>query len=194
MFEDFGARSDEGDAGGHAGPRELGVLGEEAVTGVDGIDADFLGERDDARDVQVGADRFADLADAVGFVRLEAVQGEAVFVRVDRDGANVQFVGRAEDANRDFASIGDEELAKRTRLGIRHDRRILGLKQTTNSYGFTLSKPRRECLRIQAPSIAVETALTPGGRWLVSVRIDEREGEALQEGLKPGFCTGNLAS
>ena len=56
------------------------------------------------------ADRLARLADQVGLVRLEAVQGVAVFVRVDRDRANAQFVGRAEDANGDFAAIGDEQL------------------------------------------------------------------------------------
>ena len=69
-----------------------------------------LGQRDDAVDVEVRADRLARLADAVGLVRLEAVQGEAVFVRVDGDGADAQLVGRAEDADGDLAAIGDQQL------------------------------------------------------------------------------------
>ena len=66
---------------------------------------------DDAGDVEVGADRLAGLADAIGLVGLEAVQGEAVFVRVDGDGADAEFVGRAKDANGDLAAVGDEQLA-----------------------------------------------------------------------------------
>ena len=63
------------------------------------------GQRDDAFDVQVGFHRALALADQVGFVGLEAVQGEAVFLRIDGDGAQAQFVGRAQDADGDFAAI-----------------------------------------------------------------------------------------
>ena len=77
---------------------------------MDGVDVDALGEGDDAGDVEVGPDRLAGLADAVGLVGLEAVQGEAVLVRVDGDGADAEFVGRAEDADGDLAAVGDEQL------------------------------------------------------------------------------------
>ena len=63
-------------------------------------------------DVEVRPDRLAGLADAVRLVGLEAVQGEAVFVRVDGDGADAEFVGRAEDADGDLAAVGDEQLPK----------------------------------------------------------------------------------
>ena len=43
-------------------------------------------------DVEVRPERLAGLADAIGFVRLEAVQGEAIFVGVDRDGADAELV------------------------------------------------------------------------------------------------------
>ena len=61
--------------------------------------------------VQVRLQRLARLADQVGLVGLEAVEGVAVFVRVDRDRANAQFVGAAKDADGDFAAIGDEQSA-----------------------------------------------------------------------------------
>ena len=81
---------------------------------MDRVDLVLPGQGDDAGDVEVGAHRLAGLADAVGLVRLEAVQGEAVFVRIDGHGADAQFVGRAKDANGDFAAVGDEQFANRT--------------------------------------------------------------------------------
>ena len=75
---------------------------------MDRIDADFRCQRDNILDVQVRSNRFAGVADQVRFVRFEAVQGVAIFVRVDRDGADIQFVGTAKNANGDFATIGDE--------------------------------------------------------------------------------------
>jgi hypothetical protein len=44
-------------------------------------------------------------ADQIGFVGLEAMEAETVFLRVDRDGTEAQFIGGAEDADGDFASI-----------------------------------------------------------------------------------------
>ena len=61
-------------------------------------------------DVQVRPNRLARLADQIRLVRLEAVQGIAVFVRVNGDRANAQFVGGTEDANGNFAAVGDEQL------------------------------------------------------------------------------------
>ena len=69
-----------------------------------------LRQGDDAGDVEIGADRLAGLADAIGFIGLEAVQGEAVFMRVDGDRADAEFVGGAEDANGDLAAVGDQQL------------------------------------------------------------------------------------
>ena len=69
----------------------------------------FLGQRDDAGDVQVGADRAFALADEVGFVGLEAVDAEAVFLGVNGDGAQTQFGGGAKDADGDLAAVGDEQ-------------------------------------------------------------------------------------
>ena len=112
LFEDLGARADEDEAGLPAGPGECRVLGQEAVAGMDGIDLVLAGQGDDAVDVEIGADRLARLADAVGLVRLEAVQGEAVFVGVDGDRADAQLVGGAEDADGDLAAVGDQQLAE----------------------------------------------------------------------------------
>ena len=78
---------------------------------MNGIDLVALGHADDAFDVKVGAERLAGRADAISLVRLEAVQREAVLVRVDRHGAQAELMGRAEDANGDLAAVGGHQLA-----------------------------------------------------------------------------------
>jgi hypothetical protein len=40
------------------------------------------------------------------------MQGITVFVRVNRDRADSQFVRRAKDAYRDFAAVGNQQLPK----------------------------------------------------------------------------------
>lgn len=74
QFEDVGAGSDEGDAGLLAGPRELGVLRQEAVAGVDGVGAGLAGGADDLVDGEVGPHGMARFADLVGLVGFESVQ------------------------------------------------------------------------------------------------------------------------
>ena len=76
---------------------------------MDRVDALLLGQRDDAVDVEIGLDRALALADQIGLVGLEAVQREAILLRIDGDGAHAQFVGGAEDADGDFAAIQCEE-------------------------------------------------------------------------------------
>ena len=80
---------------------------------MDAVDTEGLGERHDPLDVEVRANRLARLAHQVGLVRLEAVEREAIFMGIDGDGANAQFVRRPEDADGDFAAIGDEEFGDR---------------------------------------------------------------------------------
>ena len=41
---------------------------------------------------------------------LYSMEGEAVLMGVDRDGADAEFMRRPEHADRDLAAIGDEEL------------------------------------------------------------------------------------
>ncbi len=102
---DFRRRADEGDPGPVAGLGELGVLREEAVAGVDGVDVLSARQVDDLVDGEVGIDRPFPLADQVGLVGLVAVQREPVLLRVDRHGTDPQLGAGAEDANRDLAAV-----------------------------------------------------------------------------------------
>ena len=110
--EHLGGRADEGDPGVRAGLRELGVLGQEAVAGVDRVrPGAHRGLHDHVR-VEVGAHRVAALADLVGLVGLEPVLGAPVLVREDRDGLRAELVGGPERADRDLAPVGDQHLGE----------------------------------------------------------------------------------
>ena len=98
------------DAGLDARPGEIGVLGEEAVTGMDGVHPFFNRQGHDRGDVQIALDRLAGLADLIRFVGLEPVHGEAVFMRVNRDRSNAKLMSRPKDPNRDLAAVGHQQL------------------------------------------------------------------------------------
>ena len=73
------------------------------------IHAMLAGDGDDPLDIEIGADRPLPFADAVGLIGLETMHREAVFLRVDGDGAEAELRRGAHDADGDFRAIGDEE-------------------------------------------------------------------------------------
>ena len=105
---DGGGRANEGDAGAGANFREAGVFRKEAVAGVDGIRAGDLGSGDDAVDLKVGL-LAGGGADADGFVGELDVHGIDVGLGVDGDGFDIQLAAGADDAEGDFAAIGDQD-------------------------------------------------------------------------------------
>ena len=108
--EQLRARAHEGDARLGAGAGEGRVLAQEPVAGMDGVDPLGLGRRHDALDVQIRGHRALALADQVRFIGLEAVDAEAVLLRVDGHGAQVQFGRGAEDADGDLGAVRRHEL------------------------------------------------------------------------------------
>ena len=108
-FEQFRSRTDKDDARLPAGAGELGVLGEESVTRMDHVHPALAGQSHDALDIEVSSDWTFAVADRVGFVRFESVDGKPVFLRVDRDRAHAEFGGGTEGADGDFAAVGGEK-------------------------------------------------------------------------------------
>ena len=111
-LQQLGPGADERDARGRTGAREGGVLRKKAVTGMDQIHAAFLRQRDDALNVQVGADRPLPLPHQIRLVGLEAMHTEAVLLRVNCDGAQAQFGRGAENADGDLGPIRRHQLHK----------------------------------------------------------------------------------
>ena len=64
------------------------------------------GREDNLVDIEIGPDRAEICADAIAFVCLEAVQGELVFLGVDRDGPQAEFRCCPHDPDRDLAPVG----------------------------------------------------------------------------------------
>ena len=104
-FENPGRRSDEGDAGLFAGPRQRRVLGQKPVARMNQVDSLLGGQRDDSLDIEVSLHRPHSGAHKIRLVGLEAVQTEPVLLAVDGDGLESQLVGRAENPDSDLAPV-----------------------------------------------------------------------------------------
>ena len=111
-LQHLGRRTHERDARLGAGRGQLGVLGQEAVAGVDGVGPALLGDPDDLGHVQVRAHRRATLTDQVGLVRLDPVDAGAVLPREHRDRAGAELGGGPERTDGDLAAVGDQDLGE----------------------------------------------------------------------------------
>ena len=78
---------------------------------MNGIHVGDFRRADDAVNAQIafGGGR---LADANGLVGHLDVHGIGVDFRIDRDGADIQFLAGADDADGDFSAIGDQNFFK----------------------------------------------------------------------------------
>ena len=103
------AGADKRDARPLARPGQRRILRQEAVARVNRVDTFLLRQRHDAFHIQVSLDRPFAFADQIGFIRLEAMQREPVFLGVDGHRPQTQFVGGAEDADSDLAAIQSKE-------------------------------------------------------------------------------------
>jgi len=110
QFEQLSPRPDKFNPGLPAGPRKLCILRKKPIARVHQVDAVFLGNRDDARDIEIRPDGTLAFTDKVRLVRFEPVHRKAVFLRVDRNGPQPQFRGRPKDANGDFRAVGHQKL------------------------------------------------------------------------------------
>ena len=98
---------------------ELGVLGEEAVAGMDRVGAGLSRRVQDplADEVALRGRTGADQIRLVGGARMECI---AVGLGVDGDRADSELAQRPEDPDRDLAAVGDEHFRRK-----RHGARIL---------------------------------------------------------------------
>ena len=151
QIEQVRARSNESNSRRGAGSRQRRIFREKSVARVDGVDAALLRQRHDSIDVQIGLDRPFAFADQIGFVRLEPMQAEAVLVGIHGGGADFQFVGGAENANRDFPAIQGQQFFYRHRSdfpGISPHFHCMALAERIG-----LHRPQRQFARLLSPEI-----------------------------------------
>lgn len=169
--EDGSVWADESDAVVGAGFGEVGIFGEEAVAWVDGVDAFFFGEGDDAVDIEVSADGAFVFIELVGFVSFEAMGAEAVFVGVDGDRADAEFGGGSHDADGDLGAVGDEEFFEVWKrfgcCGFGHGKWISARKGYLGK-GVIVTGRRGQCklkCRLWMMKIALVESQEGCGRW-----------------------------
>lgn len=110
QIERFGRRPDEYDALLAATPRQRGILGKEAVAGMQGVAPGRLRGCDDCVDIEIGA-----CALPRNFMRRVGctdVQRCGVVRGIDGDGGKPCVCRGARDANGNLAAIGDQQPLK----------------------------------------------------------------------------------
>ncbi len=104
----FGLGADEADVVVGENFGEFGVFRQEAIAGMDGVGAGDLAGGEQGRNVEIGVARRR-RADAHQFVGQLHMHGFGVGGRMDGDGGDSQLLRRAQDAEGDFAAIGDKD-------------------------------------------------------------------------------------
>ena len=112
LGQDVGGWPDELDAILLTGPGKVGVLAEEAVSGVDGFHPPAAGQVDNAWDIQIGSQGGLVLSNEVGLVRLDAEQGVDVLIGIHGHGVYAQVITGPEDADGNLAAVGHQHLGK----------------------------------------------------------------------------------
>jgi hypothetical protein len=102
-------RADPGQSGRLHRLGEAGVLGQEAVAGMDEVGAGAPGRVEQALDREV-AFRRRRRTDAEGLVRHQDVRRHPVDLGVDGHRRDVHLPAGADDPDRDLAAVGDEQL------------------------------------------------------------------------------------
>ena len=119
----FRTRPDEREARLLDALREIRVLREKAVAGVDRFGVGDFGRADERRHVQVGEVRRR-RSDTDGFVGELHVLRFLVGFGIDDDRLDAQFAARALDAKRDFATVRNEDFFKHSNYST-HQRAAL---------------------------------------------------------------------
>ena len=104
-------RPDKNNAGSGTGFGEVGVLREEAIAGMDGVGAALAGDFEDAVAAEIGVGRGRG-AEAVGFIGVHDMERGTIGVGVDGYGRDAELTAGADEAECDFAAVGDEDLAQ----------------------------------------------------------------------------------
>ena len=121
-LDGLGRRADPGDAVHRAdGPREVGVLGEEAVARVDAVGAAPPDRVEDGVGVEVALGRRL-TPEREGFVGEADVERVPVELGVDGDRGDAGFLAGTDDPDGDLAPVGDQDLGEHP-IGLMECRR-----------------------------------------------------------------------
>src|SRR5579884_3959601 len=101
----------EDDTGPLTGFDKVGILGEKAITRVNGFCTTLLGYIKDGINTQVALCSWG-WPDEIGFVSFTYMPCMTISFRIDSNGTDAHLTARRHDTNSDLASIGDENLSE----------------------------------------------------------------------------------
>ncbi|MGF6786127.1 hypothetical protein OKW27_000440 [Paraburkholderia sp. 35.1] len=102
--------------------RKIGILREETVTRMNGVDLRLPRYPQDVVNIEVGRERLFALTHQVALISLETMKGESVFLRIDGHRTDVHLSGRPHHTDRDLGAVGDQQGFDRK---VVHDRQGL---------------------------------------------------------------------
>ncbi len=105
-FHGFGGGTDENKLGFFARAGESGIFGAKAIAWMNGVATGAACDVDQLVDAQIAFARGCG-ADGISFVGEANVQRGAVGFAEDGDGRDAEFAAGSDNANGDFAAIGD---------------------------------------------------------------------------------------
>ena len=135
----LGGWPDEQDTVFLTGSGKVGILRQEAVSGMDGGNTTALGQSDDAGDVQIRPQRGLLLPHQIRLIRLGAEQRIGVLIGVDGHRVDAQIVAGTENADGNFATVGHQHLLDFFGL---HDPSPLSVSWTFVCTYYTIDLPR----------------------------------------------------
>ena len=153
-------RPDQDEARLGDGAGEAGVLGEEAVAGVDGVGAGAAGRVEDRVDAQVGLGR-GRAAERDGLVGLVHERRARVGLGEDGDGADAHPPAAGEDAARDLAAVGDEHLRDRGALAHLYIRKTPKRREPATSLPWQAESAMPSAVRVSRGSIMASSQSSP---------------------------------
>ena len=114
-FHHLSTGANEGDFAILAYISEVRVFRKEPVAGMNGINVAYFRRTHDTVNAQiaVGTGAFPDAHCLIGHLH---VHGVGVGLRINGDGANVQFAAGANDAHGDFTAVGNEDFLEHLRV------------------------------------------------------------------------------
>ncbi len=99
--------TDENDSGFAAGAGELCVLGEESVTGMDGVGSAAARGFENLGNVEIGLGCLR-RTEVLTKVRLAHMESTTVHIGIHRDRLDAHLATGTNDANRDLTAVGDQ--------------------------------------------------------------------------------------
>ena len=92
---------------------KLFIFRQETVTGMNGISPGHLGNSDDVIHIKIGINRFFAGTDQISFIGSKTMNTILIFFCIDCNCFEMEFMTRADNANRNFSTVSNQDFLHR---------------------------------------------------------------------------------